>query len=274
MADQDVPAVEVNAADAAGDQVMGPRMDAAPVPDAPGVEARSPDQARGDDVPFVWDAAAEPAPVSPDVFFADVPRLGDTPIPWDDRDAAADAAVDTAIDAAAIDTHRDAVLDGEWPPQITYLGRTLTLAWCGDERMDWSQSISDRDAGGTGACAHTTLGQLIDQVRPPADAGDRFEGVSWGWYMSEDIQALRHGDGFRLVLVHTNGMPGMHNAIECYYFETNADCVPVRVGHFADRDVAFDCVGTPHWGYPMGRYCDPSWSGCHLDASAGVDTGQ
>lgn len=252
----DLPAIEVktSAADAAEDRAVDAPTDATSAPGAPADQPWSPDQVREDDAPFARDATPEEASVSPDV------PLAPFDLPGERSDI--DAGVDGAVDAAP---------DGYWAPTVTYGDQKLTLAWCGDERMDWTQAITDPDASGIGACASTTVGQLITQV-PAAflpDAGYQLGGCyPRACLVDKAIKVLRHGDGFRLVFVFTNGGPGMHNPVTCDYFETDADCRPVQVGHFFDRDTVFDCVGLPLWGFPVERYCADTWSSCPLDASA------
>jgi hypothetical protein len=252
----DLPVIEVKASavDAAEDRPIAPPKDASAAPDAPEEVAASPD------VPLL----PPDAPVVRDAPIADEQSGQDVLDPG--RDADLDGARHTL----------DVPPDGYWPPQITYLGQTLTLAWCGDERMDWNQTIRDLDVRGTGACANTTLEQLLAQV--PAsfrlDAGYQPGGCyPRACYTDKDIRVLRHGEGFRLVFVYKDNGPGMHSVIRCNYFETDGDCHPVQVGYFADRDMMFDCVGAPLWGYPVGRYCEAAWSGCTVDAGVGWDNG-
>lgn len=247
------------------------------IPDLPVTEAKASAVDAAEDQPLDLPDAHEEAAVSPDVPLPppDVPVVRDAPVADDPNGQGfLDAGFDAGLDGARPTI--DAPPDGYWPPHMTYLDQTLTLAWCGDERMDWNQSIKDLDARGTGACANTTLEQLLTQV--PAsfrlDAGYQPGGCApKACYVDKDIRVLRHGDGFRLVFVYKDYGPGMHYLIRCNYFETDGDCHPVQVGYFADRDTAFDCVGAPLWGYPVLRYCEAAWSGCTVDASVGWDNG-
>jgi hypothetical protein len=226
------------------------------------------------DAPVAWDAppVADDAPVWPDVPLVapDVPLVRDTPVADREDD---DATLDLAN--GQLDAVTDARPDGFWPPQITWGDLTLTLAWCGDEPMDWSQSLMDPEVTGTGVCANKTLGQLIEGVLESfqPDAGYRLGGCGpQACLVNHDIKALRHGDGFRLVFVFADSRPRTHNPIDCTYFETDADCLPVQVGRFTNREMVFDCVGAPLWGYPYGRYCNINWPGCATDAGPAPDT--
>jgi hypothetical protein len=255
----------------------------ATAPDTPlSTEPAAPDGTDSADAPaphLPSDASGEPdlipdRPLSADASF-DVPVPQDVPL-WDETGPARpDAGLDSIVlDLAggALDTATDIPVDGGWPMHAKDpSGNPLTLALCGDDQMDWSrsQTIKDGQVVGSGACASTTVAEIVDRVLAlfQSDAGYKLGGCyPQACGVDNDIKVLRHGDGFRIILVSTNNMAGMHYPIDCNYFETDARCQPVAVGHFWSRQNFWECEGVPLWGYPMPVYCDANWPGCGVDA--------
>lgn len=234
------------------------------------------DQATTNDDPGAPDSPSDGPTPDDRPFSNDVSVARDVPI--SDEEVGSQTLDAGPVDVALgpLDATAEVALDGSWPLELVDpFGQLLRLAWCGDERMDWSQSIKDDQVVGTGACANTTVAQLIDRVLAlfQSDAGYRIGGcVFQGCAVDNSIQILRYGEGFRLILVSSSLLPGLHAPIECNYFETDADCLPVAVGHFSARQSIFKCEGAPLWGYPLNPlpvYCDSSWPGCGVDGGIG-----
>jgi hypothetical protein len=119
--------------------------------------------------------------------------------------------------------------------------------------------ITSGAATASGACSGSTLQQVIDAVHSThpelADitqiyAPDSF--LTDGSY----IYALASPGGFRLVFVRGGGdCPSGCMTHEYWYFQTDASCLPVQVGHYLPDYLTSDgggCLlpGTPMWGVP------------------------
>ena len=118
------------------------------------------------------------------------------------------------------------------------------------EPGDW---ITDPSDVGTGPCADTPLADVLQQIAvlepnlpvPELTSPETF-------VVRGGVVALHVGDGFRVVVsVGAGDCPAGCADREYWYFETDAECRPVRVGHYARLQSA-GCVevGEPLWGLP------------------------
>jgi hypothetical protein len=156
-----------------------------------------------------------------------------------------------------------------------------------DDQMNWRQSIEDDGAQGRGVCVGTTVGSLIDTIRSEhPDLADIERAPSHdGSCASEvncsgptDIQVVRYGDGFRIVMArYSDASMLTYRTREYWYFETNTTCHPEYVGHFRfSISSALPCVGSSLWGNPYGGLlvcvdtpAPYAQIACGVDASSG-----
>jgi hypothetical protein len=126
----------------------------------------------------------------------------------------------------------------------------------GDVILDVNDAIADESTQGTGDCAGKTLGAVIDAIHL---ANRKLEDITV-LYDPQDpligpafILAFTTPDGFRLVFMRGSGdCPAGCINREYWYFETNAACEPVQIGHYA-RGQGNGCTavsGKPMWGQP------------------------
>jgi hypothetical protein len=108
-----------------------------------------------------------------------------------------------------------------------------------------------------GSCGGETLQQVIDAVHAahPELADIVRIYAPTGMFDGSFIYALATSGGFRLVFVRGGGdCPAGCTTHEYWYFQTDASCTPLEVGHYHPDDPTTDggCPmnGTPMWAVP------------------------
>lgn len=144
------------------------------------------------------------------------------------------------------------------------MGGSTPTGGAGDDIARPEDAVGGGSLVGTGACAWTTLGELVSAVQrafPELADIDRFYDPS---VTTEDgfIYAFLTSSGFRVVFVRPRAY---------YYFETDAECQPRAVGEYrAEYDASQGCdvpVGAPLWGLPYA----PFWFLCPPPLPPGRD---
>ncbi len=113
--------------------------------------------------------------------------------------------------------------------------------------------VTDPSELGSGPCTDTSLADVLEQIatlEPNLTLPELTSPESF--IVRGGVLAMHFGDGFRVVVsVGAGDCPAGCADREYWYFETDADCRPVRVGHYARLQSA-GCVevGEPLWGLP------------------------
>lgn len=126
-----------------------------------------------------------------------------------------------------------------------------------DDAVELTDAVTDPSTEGKGDCTGTTLGQVITAIhlanRELESITTLYDPQNPSFGRSSEIFAFATPDGFRLVFMRGSGdCPAGCINREYWYFETNAQCDPEQVGHYA-RGQGNGCVavsGAPVWGFP------------------------
>jgi hypothetical protein len=166
-----------------------------------------------------------------------------------------------------------------------------------DDMIDWSQATADGSVQGTGSCTGKTIDDLVGVIRienpdladivpavAPVDGGGCLLGPDAGCVCAietacvppTDLKVVRHGDGFRFFLTKLSAPSQfIYQLRQYWYFETDDDCHPDKVGAYEEQPGRGFCAGSALWGAPYAdRISDcttalPEMHDCGLDGGRG-----
>jgi hypothetical protein len=123
--------------------------------------------------------------------------------------------------------------------------------------VDLGDAIADPDTTGTGACAQSTLAEVIERVHESnpnlANIDYVYDPQNPSIGLSNYLFAFATAEGFRLIFHRGAGdCPAGCINHELWYFETDASCEPVQVGRLAygSSRGCVEVIGAPLWNFP------------------------